>query len=227
MIDFDENNFIDLSHLKINNTSEIPIIYNFNKTTNETYKVMRELHIDPITHEKVPQQLDFKFDYMWDPITGDRLNKDPFGGFHFNVLNLAKNFYFNRLRMLWIEGDIVDNIIYEGYYGDALCSGEDLYVPSRGISKHMHLFRLPIIDCYLETNFNYSIITMGPQLTIDEIDKIQDIIDKYYKGKKNNKYNKINLRLLNDLYTKAISKSSSEQDARKAVDELKKLKWYI
>lgn len=235
MFDIDEQSFIDFSNLSINNNTQnkntlIINNYNFDKTTTETYKVMRELHLDPITHEKVPDNLDFKFEYMWDPITGDRLEKDPNGPFHFNVLTLAENFYHNRLRMLWIDGETINGIKYEGYYGDALCSGEDIYVPSRGISKHMHLFRLPIIDCYLQSGFDYSVITMGPKLTYEEIDEIQNIIDKYYKvntniSKKNKtKTNIINISHMRNLYMKAISKTSTEKEARCAVDELKKIK---
>ena len=156
---------------------------------------MRELHIDPITHEKVPENLAFKFEYMWDPITGDRLDKDPHGPLYFNCINLYINFYYNRLRMLWTDGDIIDNVQYEGYYGDGLCSGDDLYVPSRGISKHLHLFRLPLIDCYLEKDFDLSVITMGPKLNDDEIDFIHDISKPDKKenfknrGNGNNNYN--------------------------------------
>ena len=236
MLDFDEQSFCDFSNLSLNTNKTIitdknnPNKYNYDKTTTETYKVMRELCLDPITHEKVPENLDFKFEYMWDPITGERLDKDPNGPFHFNVLTLAQNFYYNRLRMLWIDGEIIDGVKYEGYYGDGLCSGEDIFVPSRGISKHMHLFRLPIIDCYLQSGFDYSVITMGPKLTHEEIDEIQDIIDKYYKLNTNTtkkiktKKNIINLRYMRDLYTKAISKTSTEKEARAAVDTLKNIK---
>jgi hypothetical protein len=227
MNNFDEDCFIDFTkHNNQNNIIKKKEIYDYDKVTTETYRVMRELHLDPITHEKVPDNLDFKFEYMWDPITGDRLQKDPNGGFHFNVINLAKNFYYNRLRMLWVDGDIIDGIKYEGYYGDGLKAGEDLYVPSRGISKHMHLFRLPIIDCYLSKEFNYSIITMGPKLTENEINEIQQIIDNYNRMKSKTKKKIININLIrmNELYTTAISKESSEKDARNAVDELKKMK---
>ena len=239
MLEFDEQSFCDFSNLSLNNnannitdTYNVKKTYNYDKTTTETYKVMRELHLDPITHEKVPDNLDFKFEYMWDPITGERLDKDPYGPFHFNVLTLAQNFYYNRLRMLWVDGEIIDGIKYEGYYGDALHSGEDIFVPSRGISKHMHLFRLPIIDCYLQTGFDYSVITMGPKLTSEEIDMIQDIIDKYYKLNTNinitkkikTKKNIINLRHIRDLYTTAIAKTSTEKEARTAVDALKNIK---
>lgn len=229
-IDFTNFNLIDnsnnsnnLNNLNnSNNSNNFKNYNNYNKITTETYRVMRELHLDPITHSKVPINLEFKFEYMWDPITGERLNKDPYGSFYFNCKDLVKNFYYNRLRMLWNEGDIVDGIKYEGYYGDGINAGEDLNVPSRGISKHMHLFRLPIIDCYLEKDFDFSVITMGPKLNDEEIDSIQDTLDKYYRTKKNK--STFNLRILRDLYNKAIDKTTSEIEARKAVDEIKKMK---
>jgi hypothetical protein len=193
----------------------------YDKTTTETYRVMRAQHLDPITHEKVPSNLEFKFEYMWDPLTGEQLEKDPNGPFYFNCKDLVKNFHYNRLRMLWVEGEIINGIKYEGYYGDGIGASEDLIVPSRGVSKHMHLFRLPVIDCYLEKDFDYALITMGPKLTDEEIDSIQDTLDKYYKNKK--RKSNINLRVIRDLYNKAINKSTSEKDARQAVDELKKI----
>jgi hypothetical protein len=220
-INFDEiEDIIQNIQPKLNNIKNSYDRYD--KTTTETYRVMRQQHLDPITHEKVPSNLEFKFEYMWDPLTGERLEKDPNGSFYFNCKDLVKNFYYNRLRMLWVEGDIIDGIKYEGYYGDGVRAGEDLIVPSRGISKHMHTFRLPIIDCYLEKDFDFALITMGPLLNNEEIDSIQDTLDKYYKNKKR-KFN-INLRVMYDLYNKAINKSTSEKDARKAVDELKKMK---
>jgi len=227
---FDDDCFINFSNqnnnlidIKINKNDKYDKYNKFDVTTSETYRVMRELHIDPITHEKVPDNLAFKFEYMWDPITGEKTEKDPFGPLYFNCINLYINFYYNRLRMLWIDGDIVDNIQYEGYYGDALCSGDDLYIPSRGISKHLHLFRLPLIDCYLEKDFDLSVITMGPKLNDDEINLIHDKIDIYLK--KSNKKNKkiYDLKKIRDLYNIAISKETNYKDAQKAVDTLKKI----
>jgi hypothetical protein len=233
-IEFNDDCFINLEEYKSenliqkNNINTKGYICNkYNKDTTETYRVMRELHIDPITHIKVPSNLEFKFEYMWDPITGERTEKDPFGPFYFNCKDLVKNFYYNRLRMLWVDGEVVDGINYEGYYGDGINSGDDLIVPSRGISKHMHLFRLPIIDCYLEKDFDFSVITMGPLLNDQEIDSIQDTLDKYYKTLKSKstkiKKQTLNLRILRDLYNKAINKTTPEKDARKAVDEIKKM----
>jgi hypothetical protein len=231
MINFDEDNFInfDTNDIKISDKSNITtnISYDFDKNTTETYRVIRELKLDPITLEKIPNTLEFKFEYMWDPITGDRLDKDPFGPFYFNAITLAKNFYYNRLRMLWIESEIINNIKYEGYYGDGVRAGDDLYVQSRGISKHMHLFRLPIIDCYLPKDFNYSIITMGPKLNDDEINQIQDIINKHYETIRIAKKNKVNIKKIRDVYNIAINKISTEKEARSAVDELRKMIYNI
>ena len=95
--------------------TEIDVYDKFNKTTKEYYKIMRELHLDPITCDKVPDELAFRFEYMWDPITGERTEKDPNGALYFNVKNLIKNFYYNRLRMLWTDGDIINGIQYQGY----------------------------------------------------------------------------------------------------------------
>jgi len=226
MFELDQDTFIDFTKCSIKNNlddTHKSIKYNFDKTTTETYRVMRELQLDPINHEKVPYNLQFKFEYMWDPITGERLEKDPYGAFYFNVLSLAKNFYYNRLRMLWIDGDTINGIKYEGYYGDGMKAGDELYVPSRGISKHMHLFRLPVIDCYLSTDFNYSIITMGPLLTDDEINQIQGILNNYYKTI--NKKNKLNLCKIRDLYNIAINKNSTDDKAKNAIEELKKIKY--
>jgi len=224
---FDDDCYINFNDInnditnKKNNSRNIKYD-KYDKTTTETYRVMREMHLDPITHEKVPSNLEFKFEYMWDPITGERLEKDLNGAFYFNCRDLVKNFYYNRLRMLWVEGDTINGIKYEGYYGDGVRAGEDLIVPSRGISKHMHLFRLPIIDCYLEKDFDFALITMGPLLNDSEIDSIQNTLDKYYRNKKK-KFN-INLRIMYDLYNKAINKSTPEKEAHIAVDELKKMK---
>jgi len=222
---------LDLSALSkkddISNNKKNKDNYNkFNKLTTETYRVMRELHIDPITHDKVPEELAFKFEYMWDPITGERLEKDIYGPLYFNVLSLAKNIYYNRYRLLWNPPEIVNYITYGGYYGDGLLAGDDLYIQSRGIHKHMHPFRLPIIDCYLEKDFNMSIITMGPLLYDDEIKEIQDKINKYYSNKKYNvKHNNINLILIKKLYDRAINKNNNYHDACNAVDELKNMNY--
>jgi hypothetical protein len=216
LIDF---NNVNMSHINNNNLDEYS---KFEKLTRETYRTMRELKLDPITHQKVPEELQFKFEYMWDPITGERLKKDKYGPLYFNVLSLAKNFYYNRLRLLWIDGEIENGIRYEGYYGDGVEAGQDLFISGRGDHKHMHLFRLPIIDCYLPEKFTMSIITMGPLLNNEEIKEIQNKIELYYKKQtKINKQLKFNLIRMKDLYDLAIRKSSDKNNsvnARRAVE---------
>lgn len=222
---------IDFNNVNMSYINNVVDEYNkYEKLTRETYRTMRELKLDPITHEKVPEDLQFKFEYMWDPITGDRLGKDKYGPLYFNVINLAKNFYYNRLRLLWIEGEIENGIRYEGYYGDGVEAGQDLYINGRGDHKHMNLFRLPIIDCYLPEKFSMSIITMGPLLNNDEIKEIHDKIDLYYKKqKKPIKKLQFDLCYMKELYDIAIKKSSDKNNsinARNAVNKLKMMKLY-
>lgn len=212
------------------NLSSITNYDKFEKLTRETYRVMRELQLDPISHQRVPKNLQFKFEYMWDPITGERLEKDKYGPLCFNVLSLAKNFYYNRLRLLWVDGEEENGFKYEGYYGDGVEAGEELFISGRGNHKHMHLFRLPVIDCYLPEKFSMSIITMGPVLNNDEIKEIQDKIDNYYKNEEISvKKLKFNLIKMKELYDTAIKKSSDKNNsinARKAVEQLKLMKMY-
>ena len=202
-----------------NENLKIDIYDKFNKTTKEYYKIMRELHLDPITCDKVPDNLAFKFEYMWDPITGERSDKDPNGPLYFNVKNLIKNFYYNRLRMLWTDGDIIDGIQYQGYYGDGVGAGEELR-NGRGNNTHLHLFRLPIIDCYMLKDFNLSIITMGPKLTSEEIELIQKI---YNNACEKNK--KVNLLItIKNLYENAITKTKTDENYKVCTNSVEKLK---
>lgn len=221
---------IDFNNVNMHHNNVVDEYNKYEKLTRETYRTMRELKLDPITHEKVPEDLQFKFEYMWDPITGERLGKDKYGPLYFNVINLAKNFYYNRLRLLWTEGEIENGIRYEGYYGDGVEAGQDLFINGRGDHKHMHLFRLPIIDCYLPEKFSMSIITMGPLLNNDEIKEIQDKIDAYYKKqKKPIKKIQFNLCYMKECYDFAIRKSTDKNNsiqARKAVEHLKMMKMY-
>jgi hypothetical protein len=56
-------------------------------------------------------------------------------------------------------------------------SGENINIIGRGECPEKYLFRLPIIDCYLEKDYNKSIITMGPKLTIEEITALSQAQD--------------------------------------------------
>ena len=116
----------------------------YNDTTCIYYKDHRTKKTDPITFEKLKDELSFKFYQMWNPYTGNRYldQTDIFGPLVFHPINLLQHFYQSRLNGLWIPP--VDG--YEGYYGDAMGSGNDIEL-SRGTYPERYLFRLPISDC--------------------------------------------------------------------------------
>jgi len=100
------------------------------------------------------------------------IDEDPIGPLCFNAFNLYNYYYLNRFKGLWNppEGQ------FEGYYGDLVGAGPDLEIKSRGSNPEKYLFRLPIIDCYLPPEHNFSIITMGPKLSNEDIEKIDKIL---------------------------------------------------
>lgn len=148
------------------------ILEKYDKTTNETYRIKRLFKIDPFTDQEIPSNLIFEFTNIWDPYTGLRQNSDPIGPLCFNAINLYDYYYSNRYKGLW--NPPVDQ--YQGFYGDLIGTSKQIKIKSRGSNPEKYLFRLPIIDCYLPPNHNYSIITMGPELTNNEISQIDTII---------------------------------------------------
>jgi hypothetical protein len=206
-----------LDTYKINKEERIIDDYDkYDETTTEHYKTMRELHLDPTTHKRVEEKYSFEYKYKWDPCSGERKEIDNHGSLYFDVHTLAYNFYINRLRMFWTEGTIIDGIKYEGYYGDGIGAGEDLNIIGRGNHTNQYLFRLPVIDCYLEKDFNLSIITMGSKLTRNEIIEIN--------SKMNNKICNLDLISLYDDYQTIIKKDGNYKNQCRLVDKLKKLK---
>jgi hypothetical protein len=200
-----------------NKQKEEPDNYNkYDSTTTEHYKTMREMHLDPITEKRVDNKYSFEYKYMWDPCSGERREEDKYGPLYFDVNSLAYNFYMNRLRMLWTEGSLIDGIQYEGYYGDGIGSGEELNIIGRGNHTNQYLFRLPIIDCYLEKDFDLSIITMGPKLTREDIEEINKKINK--------KLINIDLIDLYDTYHEIIKKNVDYKKQCKLVDKIRKMK---
>lgn len=174
--------------------------------TLDRYQRMRRDKIDPILLIDLPYgeyQLDdyFKFEYKWDPFTGERLNKDPDGALYFDPDTLINYFYINRLNNLWINGQNG----YHGYYGDAISNGPDFYINGRGYHPEWYLFRLPIQDCYLPEDYNQQYITMGPILTDEEIIQIDNLAKKFGKYHYNKK--RPSLFEIKKLYDQAISKT--------------------
>jgi hypothetical protein len=201
--DFDYVNFTD--DIKINPKITISDDYNnYNETTTEQYRTMRLYKIDPIMNEPIPNHLIFEFKYKWDPITGHRKEIDNLGPLCFNAWNLYQYYYSNRFNGLW--NPPVQQ--FQGYYGDLINCGKDMFINGRPCPEK-YLYRLPIIDCYLKKSHNYSIITMGPILTDEEIDFIDIIISNYRK-------NKPTLKTLKEYYDQALNNSPD-------ISELKKL----
>jgi hypothetical protein len=116
---------------------------------------------------------------MWDPYTGEKTEPDPFGPLYFDPDSLIHYYYINRLKNLWNEPVDEINGLYEGYYDMLLGSGNNINIIGRGECPEKYLFRIPIIDCYLEKDYNKSIITMGPRLTDEEAKEIDTIAQKH------------------------------------------------
>jgi hypothetical protein len=198
----------------------------YDKQTTEYYKAMRLGKFDIISHKSIPVELMFKFERVWDPLTGERLEEDNIGPLCFDVHYLIKHIYTNRLNKLWVnpvdEGS--SGNYYEGYYDDGVNAGETFNIVGRGYHPEWYLFRLPVPDCYLSQDHNSQLITFGPKLTDDEIN---DIYNKANINRQRYKklFNKSlpNLMKIYELYHIAISNTSSNSDARKAVESLKKM----
>jgi hypothetical protein len=184
----------------------------YNETTTKFYRTLRENKINAIMQDNTgfnPERA-FCFKEQWDPYTGLRIGLDPYGPLYFHPDDLIRYFYTKRLNMLWTDQIDENNGHYvQGYYGDAVGSGEDILIVGRGTYPEAHLFRLPILDCYLQEDSDMSIITMGPKLTIDELQEIDDIAEKYYKNNYKDQYGKKrpSLVLMRALYDQAISKT--------------------
>lgn len=154
----------------------------YDKTTTEHYRTRRLYRVDPLTDNPVPEHLAFEYGHKWNPVTGERTEIDEIGPLVFDAVNLYNYYYVNRYKGLWYpaEGG------FQGRYGD--CLGKTNQIIDKGIiHPERYLFRLPIIDCYLSPSSNsFSLITMGPELTDDEIDMIDKIVCAHHPMRKTN-----------------------------------------
>jgi hypothetical protein len=220
----------------ITSSSKINYTEKYDKTTTDTYRIKRLYHIDPLTDIPVSTLYTFKFFDKWDPYTGIRCGIDKIGPLHFDVIKLYDYYFDNRYTGLWNK----PSGVFEGYYGELVGSGPNLEIKSRGSNPHKYLFRLPIIDCYLPTDHNYSLVTFGPLLTNDEINLIDNILIM------NNIRYKISLKKIKFYYDCALTNDVNDSEFlkyyngcnnlsitdaldkfnRKNVDELIKLKKY-
>lgn len=206
-----DNNNDNNNKLKSNKEELEEIKYD--KTTNETYRIKRLFKIDPFTDKEIPDNLIFEFLDIWNPYTGLREKKDPIGPLCFNAINLYDYYYSNRYKGLWnppLEQ-------FQGYYGDLVGASKGIKIKSRGTNPERYLFRLPIIDCYLPPTHNYSVITMGPELTDKEISQIDEIVMKLHP--KRTQSNFASLTMIKYYYDNALNPSPDPDS-----DEIKELK---
>lgn len=176
--------------------------------TTDNYKNLRINKIDPITFEKVDTNTAFVFPWKWNPYSGERLNElDENGPLYFDPDNLIHFYYKNRLNNLWISESDENSGVYHGYYGDAVGLSPDFEVKGRGKYYEWYLFRLPIIDCYLEKDHNNQYVTMGPKLTNNEIKNIFNLANKNKNNYKNNFHKKRpNIVNMKYIYDEAVNK---------------------
>lgn len=155
----------------------------YDDETEIEYKALRLTRQDPISFETLEDESKaFKFRYMWNPYTGERLGEDPYGPLYFNPINLIRYWYMKRLDNLYIKP--VDSM--DGYWGgtagDGVGAGENCTIRGRGQFPDRYLFRLPILNCYIpQNNTSSQAVTMGPKLTSSEIDEIYDLAQRYWQ----------------------------------------------
>ena len=205
----DINNLDELSKSTDETLEEIK----YDKTTNETYRIRRLFRVDPFTDQEIPTNLMFEFVHLWNPYTGLRDKLDPIGPLCFNAINLYDYYYTNRYKGLWnhpIEQ-------FQGYYGDLIGTSKAIKIRSRGSNPERYLFRLPIVDCYLPLGHNYSVITMGPELTDQEISLIDRVVMTLHPKKSHSNF--ASLTMLKFYYDMALEPSPDPDS-----DEIKELK---
>ena len=211
-IDFEQIDFepIDFSKLEITMKNKNDLnkeMVQYDKTTTESYRIKRQLKIDPLTDTEIPPHLIFEYKYRWDPYTGKIIDDDPVGPLCFNALTLYDFIFSIRFKGLW--NPPVDG--FQGFYGDLVGSGIKMEIKSRGANIEKYIFRLPIIDCYLPPEHNLSFVTIGPILSDEDIERIDEIVKKYHK----NKYNITGLKTIKEYYDLAITNDTSDKEFNK------------
>ena len=178
----------------------------------DNYECYRRNKIDPILLLDLPlnnmkvKDL-FKFEYKWNPYTGERLSeKDECGPLYFDPNSLIHYFYINRLNNLWIPESYIGNDYIQGHHGDALGKFPNFEIVGRGEHPEWYLFRLPIIDCYLMKDHFLQSVTMGPILTNAEIKQIYSLSKRYKKFYKDTfGYHRPNIIRMKELYDDAVN----------------------
>lgn len=176
----DSSDFVDFDDYEEPAKSTNHTVNNFDKRTTEYYRILRLRKMDPIMCTELEDYKCFKFHEKWDPYTGDRLSLDQDGPLCFHPDIIIHYFYTKRLANLWVEPvDDIGGFHYQGYYDVAVGAGENIYIESRGFCPDKYLFRLPINDCYLSIGHNTNFITIGPKLSDDEVEQIDNLASLY------------------------------------------------
>jgi len=187
-----------------------PITYNY-RTINY-YITARKCHIDPILDMEVDPAIAFMYAKQWDSYTGDVSVIDPFGPLCFNPASLVYYFYSKRLDGLWKNAEDTKDGYFEGYYDRFVGSGKDMEIIGRDKYPELYLFRLPILDCYLTEEHNQSVVTIGPLLSDEDIDKLESLcnnstVQEFYKNSFG--MNCPSIKKMKMLYDNAISKTTT------------------
>ncbi len=178
-------NFLRFDTLEKSNKCKMAIYDNCDEQTH-AYKLMRLQKIDPIDGTNIDEDTCFKYNYIWDSFTGDLLYdnetlvEDPFGPLCFSPCNIVKTIYYRRLDNIWVKTNNNNDYDNDYYYGDNVGIGNNFEITGRGIYKERHLFRLPVVDCYLPKNHNAMMVTMGPLLTNDDVLLIDNLITRHW-----------------------------------------------
>ncbi len=177
----------------------------YDDTTTETYRIKRLFKIDPLTDIEVKEEVAFKFYNKWDPYSGLIYELDPIGPLYFDAINLYNYYFLNRYKGLWIP----PHDQFQGYYGDAVGTGKKIKIISRGIYPERYLFRLPIIDCYLQNDHKNSLVTMGPELSNDDIAQIDLIVMSKHPSRTLTNF--VPLSTLKTYYDNALEMSPNQE----------------
>jgi hypothetical protein len=171
------------------------------QNNNSTFYIKNRINnICPLSLEQIERG--YKVDTIWNPFTGIFTNLlDPFGPISFDTDYLIYFFYTNRLRHIYVHGSYNTS----GHLGDAIGQYPNFKIPGRGSHPEWYLFRLPLTDCYTEKN-NLKYVTMGPELTRNDIIEIYNISlhNKTYEKKFNKKIP--NIVKLFDIYYTVVNK---------------------
>jgi len=158
----------------------------YDKKTMEYYRILRQNWICPLSkklYDTKNVKYAFKFYDSWDPYTGERTGKDPYGPLYFDPITLCHYYYLKRLEHLWIDelDDGEEGGYFQGTYGDGVGIGKNFTIKSRGSHPERYLFRLPIPDCYLTDDHNNQIPTFGPLLTDLEVKDLNILLQRQSK----------------------------------------------